>query len=114
MKLLVVEDYQDKAQMLSLRLEHCGYQTRLAPDGPSALMVAKFWPADVVLLDMSLRGLDAYDVAHRLRTEVGLKDARIYVLSTLHPDENRQKASGIDGHQSKPVDLDALRRLIGS
>ena len=112
MKLLVVEDYQDTAQMLSLRLEHCGYQTRLAPDGASALMVAKFWPPDVILLDLGLQSLDGYDLAHRLRTEVGLKDARIYVLSGLEADENKQKAYGIDGHQKKPVNLEALRRLI--
>jgi CheY-like chemotaxis protein len=113
-RVLVVEDYQDTANMLSLVLEQCGYQTRLAPDGPSALMVAKFWAPHVVLLDLGLPGLDGYEVAHRLRNEIGLKDARIIVLSGYKPDELRQNSSGIDCHQMKPVDIDKLLGLIGA
>ena len=112
MKVLVVEGYQDTTNMLSLQLEHRGYQIRLAPDGASALLVAKFWQPDVVLLDLGLADMDGYEVAHHLRNQVGLKGAKILVLCDLAPDVPRQKAHGIDGHCPKPVKLDVLKKLI--
>ena len=112
MKVLVVEGYQETANMLSLQLEHRGYQIRLAPDGPSALLVAKFWQPDVVLLDLGLLGYEGYEVAHHLRNRVGLKRAKILVLCDLPPDVPKQKVHGIDGHCQKPVKLDVLKMLI--
>lgn len=59
--------------MLSLLLGRC-YQTRHAPDGPSALMVAKFWIPDTVQLDLGLPGMDGYEVARRQENELGQND----------------------------------------
>jgi CheY-like chemotaxis protein len=109
---LLVEDEPNCASLLARLVDKFGHQIRVAPDGPSALERAEREPPDVVLLDISLPGMDGYEVARRLRGNSGRKPPLIVALSGYADDEERREAAGIDLHVLKPVDPDALGSLL--
>ncbi|HEY7315814.1 MAG TPA: response regulator [Gemmataceae bacterium] len=113
-RLLVVDDNADAAESLSMILRASGHQVRTAYDGPTALRAAAEFQPDVVLLDIGLPQMDGYEVARRLRGEVGLKDARLVALTGYGQEEDRRRAqeAGFDEHLTKPTDLTVLQNLL--
>jgi DNA-binding response OmpR family regulator len=109
LRLLVVDDNRDAADSLAMLLEMWGHQPRVAYDGPAALREAEAEPPDAVLLDLGMPGLDGYDLAQDLRPAALI--AVTGFADSAHRD--RADAAGFDHFFVKPVDLDALRGLLG-
>jgi two-component system alkaline phosphatase synthesis response regulator PhoP len=65
--ILIVEDEAELAQVLRDYLERAGYIVHSVHDGVSAVSHFQHKPADLVLLDLNLPGMDGLDVAHQLR-----------------------------------------------
>ncbi len=114
LRVLIVEDQADAAASLAELLQLWGYAVEVAPDGAAACAAAAVRCPDVVLLDIGLPGLDGYAVAGRLRRLAGCGDALIVALSGYGGEEElqRSRAAGIDHHLVKPLDVDALDRLL--
>jgi CheY-like chemotaxis protein len=67
-------------------LEHRGYRTLTADDGPVGLEIAQRERPDVILLDVMLRGLSGFDICRKLRAEPALWHAPIILLTVWdHP-----------------------------
>jgi PAS domain S-box-containing protein len=114
-RILIVDDNRDSALSLALLLQLGGYQTHTAHDGPAAVDAARAFRPEVALLDIGLPGLNGYEVARRIRKELGLKDAILVALTGWGQDEDRRRAreAGFDHHLVKPVDPQELRALLG-
>jgi CheY-like chemotaxis protein len=111
-RVLVVEDDADTADTLAVLLRGWGHDVEVAGDGVRALQAARARPPDAVLLDLNLGGgPDGLEVAHRLRCEMGLHDARL-VAVTGHPPENAAAGDDLDTVLIKPVDAGALRQAL--
>jgi CheY-like chemotaxis protein len=67
-----------------------------------------------VLLDISMPEMDGYDVAKRIRGELGLSDALLVALTGYGEDRHRRLAreAGFDQHVTKPVDTSKLEELL--
>src|ERR687889_424333 len=91
-RVLVVEDDEEIAQVLqrSLRLE--GYEVKLAADGVRGLDEAHAFLPDVIVLDLGLPRLDGIDVARRLRDDGD--DTPILMLTARDALESR--VEGLD------------------
>jgi PAS domain S-box-containing protein len=113
-RVLVIEDNVAAATTLADVLELWGHEATIAHNGDLALAAVGLAPPDVVLLDIGLPGMDGYEVARRLRAEVGLKETLLVALTGYGQDADRRRAreAGFDHHLTKPIDLDELRRLI--
>lgn len=113
-RILVVDDNQDAAEMLSEMLRAIGHETEMAYDGPHALRVASAFQPTVALLDIGLPVMDGYEVARRLRAEPGLAGIRLVAITGYGQDEDRRRseAAGFDVHLVKPVQLGDLRRVL--
>jgi two-component system, chemotaxis family, CheB/CheR fusion protein len=113
-RILVVEDNEDAAELLSTILKIDGNEVRAAHNGPEALSVSTEWHPEVVLLDIGLPGMDGYEVARRLRQEPGLSDLMLVALTGYGQEEDRQRVreAGFAHHLVKPVDLDAMKRVL--
>jgi len=70
----------------------------------------------VILLDIGLPGMDGHEVGRRLRQEADLGSVLLIAITGYGQESARQASqkSGFDHHLVKPVDLDALQRLLAS
>ncbi len=113
-KILVVDDNADAAESMALWLRQRGHEVELAFDGPKALSLAQGYAPDVVMLDLSLPGMDGYQVARLLRQRPTMKTVMLVALtgSLCDEDQLRWRHSGFDHFFTKPVDPDVLDELI--
>ena len=70
-RVLVVDDNEDALELLAEVLRDAGHVVTTAKDGPTALEVMKTFHADVAILDIGLPVMDGYELAGRLRAELG-------------------------------------------
>ena len=113
LRVLVVDDNVDAARTLAQFLALSGHRVTLAHDGPAALAAAAALPPQLVLLDIGLPGMDGYTVAARLRGAGHDRAALVAVTGYGQDDDlRRSKAAGFDRHLVKPIDGDALRKLL--
>ena len=115
-RFLVVDDNADSTASLAMLLSIEGHETRTARDGIEALATAEEFVPDVVLLDIGLPKLNGYDTAKRIRQSPRGKDVALIALTGWGQEEDRRKSkeAGFDGHMVKPVDFDALMKLLES
>jgi signal transduction histidine kinase/ActR/RegA family two-component response regulator len=111
-RVLVVDDNVDAAVSLSQVLQMEGHEVQTVHAAAAALALSESFAADIVLLDIGLPEMDGYEVARRLRA-AGSR-SRIIALTGYGRSEDIQlaRAAGFDAHLTKPVDFDALERLI--
>lgn len=114
MKVLVVDDNVDAADLLAEALEVLGHEAKAVHDGQIALDAAARSSPDVVILDIGLPGLDGHEVARRLRAIPGLDATTLVALTGYADDASRDQSrdAGFAHHLVKPVDLAALQRVL--
>jgi len=100
--------------MLATIVAGQGHQVQKALDGPSALITARAFRPEVVLLDLGLPIMSGLEVARRLRAEPRTRDAHLIALTGWGQDEDRRRTreAGIDEHLTKPTDPDVLMRML--
>jgi signal transduction histidine kinase len=114
LRVLVVEDNIDAAESLATLLRLWHHDVNVVHDGCAALDAAREQQPEVVLLDIGLPGLDGYQVARRLREEVGLNHALLVAMTGYGQPEDRRRSreAGIQYHFVKPVEPLVLRNLL--
>jgi len=106
LRVLVVDDNEDVAQIFSLALRRLGHTVRVAHDGPAALRIAEDFFPEVAFLDIGLPVMDGYGLARHLRQIPGLSGIRLVAVTGYGQDADRDRshAAGFDVHLVKPVD----------
>jgi signal transduction histidine kinase/ActR/RegA family two-component response regulator len=114
LRVLVVEDVGDVADMLVMLLTLWGHEVRSVPDGHAALLAARTYHPDVVLLDIGLPGMNGYDVARQLRQEANVGRPVIAAVTGYGGPEDRRRSreAGFDHHLIKPVVPAALEAIL--
>jgi CheY-like chemotaxis protein len=101
--------------MLKEVLVLAGHDVTVATRGREGIDLAKAHKPDVVLCDLGLPdGVSGYDVARELRLDPSLGGVRMVALSGYgRPEDKAQgKEAGFDVHLTKPVDAEALERVL--
>ena len=114
-RVLIVDDNEDAAETLRQLIEALGTgEVRTAANGPDALAAAARLRPDIVLLDLSMPGMDGYELARRMRAEAWGKEALLVALTGWGQEQHRRrsKEAGFDHHLTKPADPDALRAVL--
>jgi CheY-like chemotaxis protein len=114
LRVLVVDDNRDAAEMLGEALDMLGYQTMVAHDGAEALRVVSETAPDVALLAIGLPVMDGYELAARLRSGPGGKKLKLVAVTGYGQESDRKRAvaAGFDAHLVKPVQLDTVAELV--
>jgi len=110
-RILVVDDNRDAANILRLALEGRGHVVATTYDGPSALELAKTFMPQVALVDIGLPVMDGYRLAELLRASHDLPIVAITGYGQAS-DRQRTAAGGFAAHLVKPVDFDELNALV--
>ncbi len=115
LRILVVEDNHDAAEMLGELLELGGHEVKLAVDGITGVAVAQAFHPHVVISDIGLPGeMDGYAVARCLRAEPALRGVYLIALSGYADEAARRRSqdAGFDLHLAKPPDISLLERTL--
>ena len=104
MKILIVEDQQEIAQLIEQTLVREGFSCHIANDGLTALTVFKQQQPDLVILDLMLPGLDGLEVCTRIRQQPDNKDPYILMLTARGEEIDRVigLSTGADDYLVKP------------
>jgi PAS domain S-box-containing protein len=111
---LIVDDNRDSVESMALMLTLHGFRIRTAEDGEAALEVARREHPDVAILDVGLPKLNGLDVGRRIREEPWGQTMLLIACTGWgqREDQERSRAAGFDFHMVKPVDLDALLKVL--
>ncbi len=108
MQILVVEDERRMAELLERTLSEEGHQVVLAGDGPQAFEIASTSPFDVILLDVTLPGMDGKAVARKLREQRNQTPVLMLTARDAAADIVTGLDSGADDYLTKPFSIDVL------
>jgi two-component system cell cycle response regulator DivK len=119
-KILLVEDNEMNADMLSRRLQRAKYEVVVAKDGAEAVEMAKSAGPDLILMDMNLPVLDGWQATQQLKGMPETCGIPIIALTAYAMAGDREKAlgAGCDDYDSKPIELprllEKIERLLAS
>jgi CheY-like chemotaxis protein len=117
--ILVVDDYEDAREMYAEYLRFCGFRVAEARNGNEALEQAFSLMPDLILMDLSLPGMDGWEATRQLKADP--RTARIPVVAltghALAGASEGAKKAGCDSFVTKPCLPDDLvvevRRMLG-
>lgn len=113
-RVLVVDDNQSAADILTLLVEMLGHEVKTALDGIEALELGDQLEPDVVLLDIGLPGMGGYEICRMMRERAWGSRARIVAVTGWGQEEDRLRSreAGFDVHLVKPVARDDLEDVL--
>jgi CheY-like chemotaxis protein len=114
-RILYVEDNDDNAYMLKLRLELLeDFEVLVAENGEIGCEKAAAESPDLILMDLELPIVDGWEATRRLKSNPAARDIPIIALSSHALAGSREKAlaAGCNEYDTKPVDFDRLVRTI--
>jgi CheY-like chemotaxis protein len=113
-KILLIEDNEMNRDMLSRRLVRRGYDVAVALDGEEGIAMARTDAPALILMDMSLPGMDGWEATRRLKAMPETRRVPVIALTAHAMSGDREKAvaAGCDDFDTKPVDLARLLEKI--
>jgi CheY-like chemotaxis protein len=117
-KILIVEDVEYNRDLLVQLLEE-EYEIVTAADGAAGIEAAARERPDLILMDLSLPGVDGWEATRRLKARSETENIPVIALTAhaMQGDEERARACGCDDYLTKPIDEDQLfaklARLLG-
>jgi two-component system cell cycle response regulator DivK len=101
---LLVEDFDDAREMYRDYLEFSGFRVETARDGREAIEKARALRPHLILMDLSLPGIDGWEATRILKNDPATAELVIVALSAhaLAPEGDRARAAGCDGFIAKP------------
>jgi len=111
-KVLVVDDEQDVAKALKVRLKANGFNVVLASDSIQAFTMANKEKPDLIILDIMLPGGGGFAVAERLKQSQVTHRIPIIFLTGIAGGEERAYTLGASGYVMKPYQPDELLETI--
>lgn len=114
LRIMVVDDNVDAAATLAELLTLTGHTVQLANSGARAVALAASFLPDVMFLDIGMPGMNGYQTARALRAVPDHEALLLVALTGWGGEDDRVQtsAAGFDHHLTKPVDLDAMLRLL--
>src|SRR4051794_20659036 len=111
-KLLLVEDNEESREGLSRRLRRHGFEVVAAVDGRQGVEAARAGGPDLILMDMSLPGLDGWEATRQLKAAPETRGILVIALTAhaMAGAGERALEAGCDDYDTKPVEF---ARLVG-
>jgi len=113
-KIMVIDDVAALANAVGILLSKMGYDTRAGYGGADALAIAREYQPDIVLLDISMPGMDGYETLRQLKTLPELSHTRFCAMSGFGQEHDRKRslAEGFSAHLVKPLGARDLQKAI--
>lgn len=115
-RVLIVDDNRDAADLLSDFFLLHGYMTQIEYDGFAGLSAVLAFAPDVVFLDLGMPELDGFETARQIRRLASIQQPKLVAFSAWGDQHTKEmaKQAGFDAHVVKPSDLNILLAEIES
>jgi two-component system phosphate regulon response regulator PhoB len=115
-RIIIIEDEQDMAELVALRLRKEGYQVDVAHDGVEGLERIQAAAPDLVVLDIMLPGMPGTEVAVRLRSDARTSAIPILMLTAKSEESDIVVGlkMGADDYVTKPFSMSVLAARVGA
>jgi len=112
--ILIVEDEDDIAMLLQMRLHQGGYSIVRASDGTSALTAVRKSKPDLVILDLMLPAVTGTFILQEIRESDDLAEIPVIILTGMQGEEIKQRVldQGVQAYMQKPYNADELLMKI--
>jgi CheY-like chemotaxis protein len=112
-KVLVVEDYEDTREFMKFLLQDYGFDVSEAANGYEAIEAVNRQVPDLILMDISMPGMDGLTAARKIREQSGSRQPPIIAI-TAYGEAAKRKAleAGCDASLSKPIDFEDLEPVL--
>jgi len=111
---LIVDDEEDFADMIQMRLEANNYRVVVANDGQAGIEKARAEMPDAILLDVMMPGIDGFKTLHELKLDGELRDIPVIMLTAKGESKSilRAQQSGAVDYLIKPVDSEKMLAML--
>jgi CheY-like chemotaxis protein len=115
-RILIVDDNADAAEMMGDILRSEGHDVAVAHDGAAGLQQFGQFHPELAILDLGLPEIDGYSLARQVRAEPEFRTTPLIALSgyTQAEDIERSREAGFTHHLAKPADWKRLEAIIAS
>lgn len=113
-RVLCVDDNDNNLYLLTTLFERAGFEVIVARTGEEGVALASTSTPDVVIMDLTLPGIDGCEATRQIRAAQATQDVPIIALSG-HDEEDKGDAAreaGCNGYARKPVQIRALLTLV--
>ncbi len=112
--ILVIDDDAELREFLEYNLKLAGFEVYLAGDGPSGVEAAQELSPSVILLDVTMEGMDGLEVLSELRHDRRTEEIPVFMLTGKSSigDIERAFEIGADDYITKPVEMMKLGKII--
>jgi CheY-like chemotaxis protein len=113
-QILVVDDNPQNLKLAKVILAGEGYDVRTAVDAEDAMRVLESFAPSLILVDLQLPGMDGLELTRRLKADPERRSVIVIALTAyaMKGDAAKAFAAGCDGYMSKPIDTEALPRMV--
>ena len=113
-KILIIEDDQALADVLTYNLRRSGYEVFAANNGRDGLQQAQLHVPDLIILDLMLPLVDGIEVCRRLRADAATRDVLVLMLTAKseETDEVSGFVVGADDYVTKPFSVHVLLERV--
>lgn len=112
--ILIVDDNPQNLKLARVVLAGEGYDIRTATDAEDALAVLASFTPRLILMDLQLPGMDGLQLTRQIKADPARQDIIIIALTAyaMKGDDEKAFSAGCDGYMSKPIDIEALPRMV--
>ena len=109
-KILIIEDEPNQADLIQFNLEQAGYEVYKAKDGEEGLTTAHEILPDLILLDWMIPKMSGPDVCRKIRKSQDIKETPIIMISAKSEEQDKVFGLdlGVDDYISKPYSIKEL------
>ena len=115
-RILIVDDVPANTRLLEAKLSAEYYQVASARNGFDALIAAKDWQPDLILLDIMMPGMDGFECCRLLKVDPATLHIPVVMVTALGDASERLRGleAGADDFLTKPVEYDTLMARVKS
>jgi len=112
--ILIVDDNAQNLKLAKVILLAEGYDVRTATDAEHALTILESFTPRLILMDLQLPRMDGLELTRQIKNDPARRGMIIIALTAyaMKGDDEKAFAAGCDGYMSKPIDTDALARMV--
>jgi CheY-like chemotaxis protein len=112
--ILIVDDNPQNLKLARVILLAEGYEVRTASDAEEALALLESFTPRLILMDLQLPQMDGLELTRRLKADPTRRAIVVLALTAyaMKGDDDRAFAAGCDAYMSKPIDTDALPKVV--